>query len=113
MSEASSPGLTPVDTHHGDDVDVQAIVIWGLVSVFITLITIFALHAMYNMSADEQRVEKSYNAPYTAAASALDRQASALEQPLKWLDQSGDKVGVPIGVAMKLTLEHFQQQQEQ
>lgn len=110
MSEATSQAVIPADTMHGDDVDIRAIVVWGLVSVFITVISISSLYALYNMFADEQRVEKSYNAKFTSAASALDQQAAALEQPIRWLDQSGDTVGVPIEVAMELTLKDYKQE---
>lgn len=107
MAETTSPGMIPVDTKHGDDVDIRAIVVWGLVSVIITVVAIFGLHAMYNMFAAEQRVQKSYNASYTAAASALNQQEGALEQPLRWLDQEGNTVGVPIDKAMALTIENY------
>lgn len=112
MSEVTSPGMNPVDTQHGDDVDVRSIVVWGLVSVFFTLASIFALHAMYNMFAAEQRVEKSYNASYTAAAGAIDQQSGTLQQPPRWMDQEGKTVGVPIDMAMAFTVQQYEQKKD-
>ena len=107
MSEATSPAMS-ADTHHGDDVDTRSIVIWGLVCVFITVITIGALHAMYTMYANEQRVTKSYNKEFGESASAVDQQAGALQQPIRWLDQQGKTVGVPIDKAMELVVNEYQ-----
>ena len=110
MSETASPSAAPVDIHHVDDIDIRAIVVWGLVSVFITVITIAALGALYKEFAAEQRVEKTYNAKYTEAASALDLQAAELEQPIRYLDQQGSTVGVPIGIAEALTIKEYTQE---
>ena len=94
---------------YGDDVDARSIVVWGLVCVFITVITFALLYALYNMSANERVGRKGLRAwKYKTAISALDQQKGALEQPLRWLDQQGETVGVPIDKAMELVLEDYQ-----
>lgn len=114
MSESTSAALDPVDTQYGDDINVRAIVVWGLVSVVITFITIAALHWGYNAMAAEQRVEKTYEGEYGKYASAdsmLDQQNAQLQQPVRYLDQQGQTVGVPINRAMEMTLKEFGSQQ--
>lgn len=99
--------MIPVDTHHGDDINARAILLWGFVSVVVTILCIFSLHALYNWYADQQTVEKLYQAEYKAAANELHKQQGQLQQAVRWLDDQGNVVGVPIERAMELTLEEF------
>lgn len=107
MSEATSQAAIPVDTQHGDDVDVRSIVVWGLVSVFITVISIFGLHAMYTTFASEQMVEKTYDAEYKSADRDIRVQKEELDKPVRWLNQEGTVVGVPISRAMEITVQEY------
>lgn len=111
MSETTSATLVPVDTKYGDDVNVRAIVVWGLVSVVITFLSIALLHWGYNAMAAEQRVEKTYDSKYAVADSELDQQNAELEEPIRYMDQQGQTIGVPIGKAMDIVLQEFGSQQ--
>ncbi|MCO6043042.1 hypothetical protein NG895_03910 [Aeoliella sp. ICT_H6.2] len=108
MSEATPDGMVPVDTKHGDDVDIRAIVVWGLVSVLITVATIAGLHAVYNTVAAEQRVTKDFDAKFTESDSKISAQLNALDN-LEWVDNEGKTVAVPIEKAMQITVKEFAQ----
>lgn len=110
MSEATSDGMVPIDTMHGDDVDTRAIVIWGLVCVLITVATIAGLHAVYNTVAAEQRVAKDYDVDFAKSADIIDTQLRALQEKPRWMDTEGKSVGVPIDRAMTIVVEEFSQQ---
>lgn len=107
MSEATTTAAAPIDTQHGDDVDIRSIVVWGLVSVFITIISIFGLHAMYTTFANEQLVEKNFDSEYKSAVASLDRQDMELTKPVRWIGTDEKALGVPIDRAMQITLKQY------
>lgn len=111
MSEAATPGVIPVDTQHGDDVDVRAIVVWGLVSVLITIASIAGLYALYTTFYDEQRVIKSYDQKFVVADNAISQQVESLEGNIRYLSTDGKTIGVPIGKAMEIVAKEFEQKQ--
>lgn len=100
--------MIPVDTHHGDDVDIRAIVVWGLVSVLITVASIAGLHALYTTFHNEQRLEKSYDTPFVVADNALSQQEASLEGNLRYLSADGKLLAVPIGKAMEIVVKEFE-----
>src|SRR5262245_42319312 len=107
MSEAATPGMIPVDTHHGDDVDIRAIVVWGLVSVLITVASIAGLYALYTTFRNEQRVLKSYDTPFVVADNAISQQVASLEGNIRYLSADGKTIAVPIDKAMDIVVQEF------
>lgn len=108
MSDAAINAEVPVDTLHGDDLNVGAIALWGFVSIVVTAASILALHALYNSYADQEAVAKSYNAEYERAESELLDQDGALQQSVRWLDNDQTTVGVPIDRAMTIVVQEYQ-----
>lgn len=114
MSDATltAESEAPADTMHGDDLNVGAIALWGLVSVVITAISILALHAFFNAYSDQQRAEKSYAQAYKSAEDELNNQNGALVEAVRWLDNEQTKVGVPIDRAMTIVVKQYSKEKE-
>ncbi|QDU53991.1 hypothetical protein [Aeoliella mucimassa] len=103
MSETTN---TAADVTPGDDIDVQALVTWGLVSVIITTVLIFGLYGLYNLYSAEQRSEKSY-INYDESVAEINNQKDKLTGQVRWLDGEGTTLSVPISRAKELTLQEF------
>lgn len=111
MSEAT-PSKVPADIHHLDDINVRAIVMWGVVSIAVTVISILGLHAMYNWFAATQLEVKSYQAKYESAANEIDKQQGKLVAAPTWVNKEAGIVSVPIDRAIEITVNEYQRQQE-
>ncbi|MGI9456191.1 MAG: hypothetical protein ACR2NU_06480 [Aeoliella sp.] len=99
-----------IDLHHADDLNIGSIVMWGLVSVVVTVVSVLGLHALYNWYEDQQLMEKSYQAVDTNADNELNRQEGSLEKAVAWVDKEKGIVGLPINRAIELTLDEYKQE---
>jgi hypothetical protein len=99
-----------IDLHHSDDLNVGAIVMWGLISVVVTVVSILGLHALYNWYEDQQLMQKSYQAVDASAMNEVTKQKGSLEKAASWVDKEKGIVGLPINRAIELTLEEYKQE---